>query len=227
MKVKLLASLAFLVATIVVATGLSANGGIVYLDDSGLSVANSDDGFNYGTIVTGPVAYSFQSLTSLKNDGGSISFYDPSLIGGEAGALSVINHFRQTEAGSLTLRLGDAEVGGYERIIVGDDPPFPGFGDPALGANIYLAGKLIFMEMDGYMPEEGDSFAIFGTKFTSIEVTLTQDDITFFDLPDNLYWNLSAFYTQGVISISAIPEPTTTVIGLGLCAIAFLFWRKR
>ena len=85
-----------------------------------------------------------------------------------------------------------------------------------------LDGTLEVLLIDGFDPSLGDSFDLF--DWGSIEGSF--DNFILPELATGLHWDTSDLYSTGVLSISAVPEPTTLAIS-GLICIGLIVRRRR
>jgi T5SS/PEP-CTERM-associated repeat protein/autotransporter-associated beta strand protein len=92
----------------------------------------------------------------------------------------------------------------------------PGVHDTVtVGGLLEYAGALEISFLDGYLPDVGDSFDLF--DLTSFELG-SEFDAILFDEPG---YAGTFQYSSGVLTISAIPEPSTLLlVGMGVLAVA-------
>lgn len=119
-----------------------------------------------------------------------------------------------TITGDLTL------LGGTIAFLVGNSTQYSNI--QVLG-DVYGSGILQIQLQDGggWTPEGNVAFQLWDAAATSV--------FTAFDLPeiDGFVWDTSAFYDTGIISLQAIPEPSTYAMLAGLSVMGLAVWRRR
>jgi hypothetical protein len=159
---------------------------------------------NNGTVI-GPVSIGNGAIAKgtgvfdvvTVNEGGTFA---PGNSPGIATANSL--QFASATGGTLAIELAGTLPGAeYDQLRV-------------LGA-LHLGGQLSVSRADGFAPAPGDSFDIldFGT------LTGTFSNISLPELPSRLTWDTTRLYTNGEISVAAVPEPSC----IALCIIAIIF----
>lgn len=108
------------------------------------------------------------------------------------GWFDVYGSFTQTDTGSISLRL----LGGIDY-------------DMFYAESLSLAGTLNILSVDGFMPEAGDTFQIFG--FDNLVGAF--DQINSFTLGEGLVWDFSQLYVNGSISTVAVPVTSIFING--------------
>lgn len=84
--------------------------------------------------------------------------------------------------------------------------------------NSVLNGIFDVNLLGGFAPQQGDSFDIFnGMIDASSSYTFDFADA---QLASGLQWNTSQFGSTGVLSVSAVPEPSSWLLGLGATLLA-------
>jgi autotransporter-associated beta strand protein/probable HAF family extracellular repeat protein len=77
--------------------------------------------------------------------------------------------------------------------------------------------------INGFTPTLGDSFNLLDWGSTTLTTLNTDLPV----LAGGLAWDTSQLLASGVISVSAIPEPSTYAMLAGLAALALAAWRRR
>jgi autotransporter-associated beta strand protein len=151
-----------------------------------------------GATLTGAGSFS----GAFQNNG----IYSP----GNSPTLQTLSSFNQGSSGTLIMELGGLLRGTqYDALNVNGTMTFGG----TLNVNL----------ISGYMPASGASFNLFDWGSASgTFATLNLPALT-----SGLSWNTSSLYTDGTISVSAIPEPSTYAAIFGLAALGFAALRRR
>ena len=124
--------------------------------------------------------------------------YEESMLG----LLTIDGNYTQGDGG-LFIELGGTDPGEYDRLVI------TGTAD--------LSGILIIDLLDDYTPEKGDCFDILDWGLLASGSSF--DEIVFPSLENELQWNTSRLYTEGIVSV--VPEPTSlAILILGLVGLA-------
>lgn len=91
------------------------------------------------------------------------------------------------------------------------------------GSNTLTVGGVLALNNTGYAAMAGDSVTIFSNWSV---ITGTFSSITGTDLGGGLSWNTSNLYTTGLLTVTAVPEPTSMVL-VGLVGVAGVAIRAR
>jgi len=91
-------------------------------------------------------------------------------------------------------------------------------------AGLAMLDGTMDVDLLGYAPMEGDSFLLVDAGSYSGSATFDFSDA---GLGVGLAWDTSSFLTDGTISISAVPEPSSAMLILGLCVVAAIRRRRR
>ena len=117
-----------------------------------------------------------------------------------------------TLAGSTLLELASAGTRGtaYDAINAG---------------TLTFGGTLTVSLLNGFTPTAGNSFDLL--NYTTSSGTFSSLSLP--TLTSGLTWNTSTLYTDGILSVSssAIPEPSTYALLLGVSALALAACRRR
>ena len=119
----------------------------------------------------------------------------------KVGQLTIDGNYTQGNGG-LVFEIGGTESGEYDRLVITGTANLSGF---------------VFIEpLVDFTPEMGDSFDILDWGILASGSSF--DDIFFPSLDDELQWNTSRLYTDGIISV--VPEPTSlAVLMLGFAGV--------
>jgi autotransporter-associated beta strand protein/probable HAF family extracellular repeat protein len=92
-----------------------------------------------------------------------------------------------------------------------------------LGEGAFGTGGIRTTFINGFTPTLGDSFNLLDWGSTTLTTLNTDLPV----LAGGLAWDTSLLLTSGVISVSAIPEPSTYAALAGLAALGLAAWRRR
>ncbi len=133
--------------------------------------------------------------------------------GSSPAVTTVSGNFTQTSEGVLLMELGGLIVGDeYDQLLIGGLASFDG------GLQIEL--------INGFVPAAGDAFDLLEWG----ELSGTFSSLIFPDLSaQNLEWNTGNLYTDGSVSLNAIPEPGTwtSLLVAGLLFAGFASRRRQ
>lgn len=111
--------------------------------------------------------------------------------GNSPGVLRVLDDYIQASDGALRIELTDAIS---DQLHV--------------GGVAYLAGLLEVQLLDGFQPSAGDEFKIFDLA----EAVGAFDLLRLPALKPGLAWSTSELYSEGLLAVTAIPEPVSLVL---------------
>ena len=119
------------------------------------------------------------------------------------GALAVAGDYSQSAAGTLLLEIGE----GQNDLL-------------AVGGDLLAGGELEVVLVDGFEPDDGDTFDVldFGSLSGQFSLELP-------GLSAGLMWDASSLYSTGQLAVTAVPEPTTAMLIVVSC-IALIGRRK-
>jgi hypothetical protein len=80
--------------------------------------------------------------------------------------------------------------------------------------NLMLNGTLKLVLLNGFSPNVGDQFDLF--DWNTLVGSFLTIDLSQAVLGTGLYWDMGQLYTNGVLSVSAVPEPAGVAIFWGL-----------
>jgi T5SS/PEP-CTERM-associated repeat protein len=226
--------------TVFVSQGLATNDGTIALqgggfDNNGNAMTNSGSITGHGVLRTGGLTNSnhigvgvsdLEVLGDVANNGsvdiqsgatavfyddvsgsgsfdglGTAMFLGSLHPGSSPGTMSFAGNLVLGGGASLEIELGGTEAGVDHDLI-----------EVALG--ISLDGTLDVVLLGDFAPENGDLFDIL--DFDPLHLSGAFDSIHLPGLSEGLFWNTSALYTSGAITV--VPEPST----LGLLALGCL-----
>ena len=125
----------------------------------------------------------------LYNYGGTLA------PGSSAGTMTIEGDYEQESTGAIEIELGGLDVGThYDKLSV--------------TGTLTLNGTLDVVLINGFNPQEGDSFDIL--DFDSSQFTGWLRTINLPVLPAGLFWDTTGLYTTGEISV----QPTTSILNL-------------
>jgi fibronectin-binding autotransporter adhesin len=153
---------------------------------------------------TGPVSGpgSFTGPGTVEFRGG----YSP---GNSPASVTFAGNMTLAATNSLTMELGGTTLGtGYDHLNV--------------NGLATLGGSLTVAYYNGFSPSYGQSFDLFDFNSSSGMFA----SVSLPTLGNHLYWNTSMLYTDGSISVQAVPEPASFA-ALSLGALALLKRRKK
>ena len=128
----------------------------------------------------------------VNNDGGTIS---PGDIPGE---MTIEGDYTQPEDATLLIELAGTDTGTHHDVLT-------------VEGEVSFDGTLEVSLLDGFQPENGDSFDVF--YFGSVSGQF--DDVILPDLSAGLAWHISGLMRDGVLAV--VPEPAAgLLLGMGL-----------
>jgi fibronectin-binding autotransporter adhesin len=156
------------------------------------------------TVDSGATLMGTGALNDLTLNG----TYRPGL--NSAAALTTQDNLTMGSTGLIHMELGGSTRGtNYDALNV---------------ANAFAVdGTLSVTFINAFNPTLGATFNLF--DFASLSGTF--DTLNLQALGGGLAWNTSALYTTGVLSVSAIPEPSTYAMFAGLAVLGLAIWRRR
>lgn len=111
------------------------------------------------------------------------------------GAIQVNGDYAQTTTGKLSIELGGTNIAAdLDRLLVS--------GNASLGGTLHVA------LINGFVPAAGSSFDV-------LDCGSLTGKFDIFDLPElagSLAWDTSQLYTNGVVSVAPVPEPTALLL---------------
>ncbi|RYG46431.1 PEP-CTERM sorting domain-containing protein [bacterium] len=153
----------------------------------------------FDDVVSG--AGAFTGLGEVEFNGG----YQP---GNSPAAVEFQGDLRLSARNELVMELGGTVLGtGYDHLDV--------------SGTAFLGGALRVATYGGFSAEAGQTFDLFDGTLSG-----TFASISLPTLSNGYEWNTIALYTDGTISVQAVPEPATLAI-LGIGALGLLRRRKR
>ena len=124
--------------------------------ESLVSLRDADAATSLGNVVLGPGNLALPPMGGTVQAGktmsgaaiviGALTMAGTLSPGNSAGSIVVSGNYTQTSTGKMTLQLGDASTGQYDRLSV--------------SANAALAGTLDIQLLPGFVPEPGEEFTI-------------------------------------------------------------------
>lgn len=132
-----------------------------------------------------------------------------------------------TDAGSVSF--GSANV--YEAEIGGTNPGDAlgtgiQFDRYVVGGTLTFGGTLKVVQYGGFAPQAGQSFDLF--DWSTRQGQFSTIDFTAAPLANGLTWDTSHLYTDGTITVAAVPEPGTyAMFAAGLGLMGFMVRRRR
>jgi hypothetical protein len=161
---------------------------------------------NQGTVAGPTLAGRLLTFTGDVNGAGSysgnVAFSDGFMPGNSPGEVHFDGNATFDSTSTIFMEIG---ADGYDKILV--------------TGLLTLGGALDVDFWQGYTPDGGEVFDLFDWGSRS-------GTFSFIDLPSlqhGLFWDTSALYTSGALSVQAIPEPQTyalLIAGLGLLGYA-------
>ncbi len=116
-------------------------------------------------------------------------------------------------AGVLNMEITGVNPGDYDVLLAGN-----------LGRTITFGGTLA-LDNTGYTANLGDTITLFQSWATYSGAFA---NITGTDLGGGLFWDTSSLGTNGTITVSAVPEPTSIIFGsIAVAAGGFGAWKRR
>jgi hypothetical protein len=195
----------------------AGSNGHLQIDSGWLDVAQSlvvgANPTGQGTLSLGGGAISAQDvivgfLGKVEGSGtliGNVTNGGVVLPGNSPGTLTVNGNYSQTTDGVLSIDI--ASAGSFDRLVVNGD--------------IAFGGLLELVLLGGYMPEDGASFDV-------IDWTgMRSDEFGMLSLPllaGSLKWDTSMLNSDGVLSVTAVPEPQSLLLAVfssaAICCVA-------
>jgi autotransporter-associated beta strand protein len=99
----------------------------------------------------------------------------------------------------------------------------PGYDAINVTGAITFGGTLNVIFLDSYNPVSGSSFDLFDAH--SMDGSFLAINLP--SLTNGLIWETTALYSTGVLSVGAVPEPSTYAAFAGLVALGFVAYRRR
>jgi fibronectin-binding autotransporter adhesin len=188
------------------ATGTIAESSRINLGTTGTLDVTAKSSFNIGSgqtlSGTGTVALGGDTLTLTAG-----ATFAP---GNSAGLVTIDGNFTLNSASIINL-----ELGGLGRGTTYDAFDVTG--------NLNIGGTLNIVHLGDYSPSVGDAFQI----FTASSIGGTFAEINISGFAPGIAFNTSALATSGVLSVSAVPEPSTFALLFGGAALGFTATRRR
>jgi len=138
---------------------------------------------------------------NLDNSGGTVS------PGNSPGVMEVAGDFTQHEDGTLLIELAGTASGTEHDLL-------------SVGGTAHLEGRLEVSLLEGFRPEDGDSFDILNFRVLSGEF----DDISLPKLAAGLVWDTSSLHGDG--SLAVVPEPSPLLL-LAMASVVLILPRGR
>jgi autotransporter-associated beta strand protein len=177
------------------------------LVSAGTVKINNSTGSAFGTGAV--TVASGATLTGAGSFSGAFQ-NNGSYLPGNSPALVALSSFAQSSSGTLVLELGGLTRGTqYDALNITGAASF--------------GGTLSLTLIDGFTPASGNTFNLF--DWGSVSGSFATLDLP--SLSSGLTWDTSALYTDGTLSVSAIPEPSTYAALGGLGALGVAVWRRR
>ncbi len=194
---------------------LVLNGANLYSGDTAITRGAVRIGNTSGSAFgTGDVTVSSNAtLTGAGSFTGALTNHG-TFSPGDDFALLTLSNFTQSATGTLIL-----ELGGLGRGLEYDALNITG--------TFSAGGTLRVLLSESFAPTNGDYFDLL--DWTTFNGTFAQLDLP--SLGGGLFWDDTAFYTSGIVTVaglgSPIPEPSTYAILAGTATLAFAAWRRR
>lgn len=163
--------------------------GILDVHDDGIFNIGTGDLPSVGMLRIGPTGTLSGTGTVIGDvlvDGGAV------VPGFSPGALHVNGNFHQLPTGILTMEIAGTSPGSeYDQLLV--------------TGNLLLEGTVQIAFINSFVPAIGDRFDL----FTAASAQLT-GPLTFLNAPPDL--RFSSSFTDGVLSVTVVPEPTAWLL---------------
>ncbi len=127
--------------------------------------------------------------------------------GNSVGYLGIDGDLQNT--GTLEFEISGISSAEYDQLYIADQ---------------FTAGGNLKVLLDGYSPNAGDQFALI--SWNGLQYQGMQFDFSSASLSSGLVWDTSNFWSAGVLSVTAVPEPASVGV-CGLIGLILMLQRTR
>ena len=171
--------------------------------------------------LQGTTAATEISITQASYAGRATALYGNATA--PAAALSLVGTFSPgtgEAAGTFTAASASFGATATASFQLGGTTPGTGHDQLVTSGLTSFAGTLSVTLIDGYTPTAGSSYTVFSAGSYS-------GAFSALNLPSGYAWDISRLASQGILAVSAIPEPASCATLLGISGLAFVVARRR